>query len=93
MRRHVNSVSLNRSIEAAYKLSIFTLGSCILPCCVSFKGSLLFFVHYACNTIYIFPFLMLMNRTWRYFWAAKWGKLGLTWNTEQKISPKYWVIS
>ena len=37
MGRHVNSVSLNRSIEAAYKLSIYTLGSCILPCCVSFK--------------------------------------------------------
>ena len=34
----MNSVSLNRSIEAAYKLSIYTLGSCILPCCVSFKG-------------------------------------------------------
>ena len=56
MGRHVNSVSLNCSIEAAYKLSIYTLGSCIPPCCVSFKGYLLFFVHYACNTIYIFLF-------------------------------------
>ena len=34
----MNSVGLNRSIEAAYKLSIYTLGSCILPCCVSLKG-------------------------------------------------------
>ena len=39
MGRHVNSVSLNRSIKAAYKLSIYTLGSCILPFCVSFKAT------------------------------------------------------
>ena len=56
MGRDVNSVSLNRSIEAAYKLSIYTLGSCILPCCVSFRGFLLFFVHDASNTIDIFLF-------------------------------------
>ena len=37
-----------------------------------------------------FPFLMLMNRTWRYFWVSKWRKPGKTWNTEQNISPKYW---
>ena len=93
MGRHVNSVSLNRSIKAAYQLSIYTLGSCILPFCVSFKGSLLFFCPLCLQYYLHFPFLMLMNRTWRFFWVSKRRKLGKTWNTEQKISPKYRVTS
>ena len=36
---------------------------------------------------------MLMNRTWRFFWVSKRRKLGKTWNTEQKFSPKYRVTS
>ena len=87
MGRHVNSLSLNRSIEAVYiyKLSILYSGF-LHPAmlCLFQRGFLLFFVHYACNTILThFPFLMLMNRTWRYFWISKWRKLGKAWNFTQ----------
>ena len=84
MGRHVNSVSLNRSIEVAYKLVILYSGFLHPAMLCLFQR---FFVVFCplCLQYYLhFPLFMLTNRTWRYFWVSKWRKLGKTWNTEHK---------
>ena len=88
----MNSVSLNRSIEAAYKLSIYTLGSCILPCCVSFKDFCCF-LSIMLAILFTFSFLNAYEQNMEILLGFEMEKTGETWNTEQKISPKYWVTS